>query len=927
MGNPGINVVISADATKFVQALKEESDALGKSRAELLAKKAELLGVTDAASTYINNIQKASEHTHEFGFQTARSKTELLVLAHEMSQGNFQRFGGSMMVLGEQTGAAGLLFSGAGIAAIGLTAALGVAGYAMVKGAADQKAMNDALIMTGNYAGATSDSLNNLAHAAVATGGSLSEAKKVVTELAASGKYSADQIGTITDAVIAVEHATGGTDKSVEKLVRQFESLSVQASAHSKYSDEISKATVKLDDEYHFLTNSVYDQIRALEREGDQKAASKLATDEFAKATKERAEEINANLGTVARSWNAIKEAIGGAVDAIGDYGKKETAASRLAAAEANLKKIKDPVNRNNSWWTDDQVSAEEAKVVELRKELLRVNERAAEQGERQFAQSEANHASALISAMDLKYLKKGQSELTIELEKYRDALAKKEVAQPGYTESHSKEIKAMEAAITAAHSDKLGAANKADLDARVGYYQQLQTIVGSGEKRAEDELTARHAAGMLSDAEYYSQKRDLALSANTGLQTLTQLEIAAVNRSAVTQADKVRDVQKYKGELTKLQESAISIGAKFTNEMTVSKAKETKAFLEATAAAQQYIDTLNQTHSRELAGMGAGTAARSIAAGRYQIEDAYAKRTDANERFREANSTNGVFNNSDAKKKYDDELARIADFKGKAIEEYSSYIEAKKAKDEDWQLGAKEGLNNYLDDINNHYKSAGSIVTKSFKGMEDALVSFVKTGKLDFSSLADSIITDLIRIGIQQSMVRAMGGSSGLFGSLFGASGSGSATAMNGADMTQILAANGHAFGSSGMHAFRNGGTFTNQVVSKPTPFMFANGGGFSMGVMGEAGDEAVMPLTRGANGKLGVQASGMGGQTRAPNVTIVNNTSAQIGKVTPQVKADGDIAIVVEQAIDNAFASLSDANSRTSRHMSRAYSMQRSR
>ena len=42
------------------------------------------------------------------------------------------------------------------------------------------------------------------------------------------------------------------------------------------------------------------------------------------------------------------------------------------------------------------------------------------------------------------------------------------------------------------------------------------------------------------------------------------------------------------------------------------------------------------------------------------------------------------------------------------------------------------------------------------------------------------------------------------------------------------------------------------------PTAFRFANGGGFSKGIMGEAGPEAVIPLRRGADGKLGVSGGG---------------------------------------------------------------------
>ena len=66
-------------------------------------------------------------------------------------------------------------------------------------------------------------------------------------------------------------------------------------------------------------------------------------------------------------------------------------------------------------------------------------------------------------------------------------------------------------------------------------------------------------------------------------------------------------------------------------------------------------------------------------------------------------------------------------------------------------------------------------------------------------------------------------------------------------------IAANGLAVGKNGIMPFAKGG-----IVNKPTLFQYANGGSGRFGLMGEAGPEAIMPLRRGQNGKLGVEASG---------------------------------------------------------------------
>ena len=74
---------------------------------------------------------------------------------------------------------------------------------------------------------------------------------------------------------------------------------------------------------------------------------------------------------------------------------------------------------------------------------------------------------------------------------------------------------------------------------------------------------------------------------------------------------------------------------------------------------------------------------------------------------------------------------------------------------------------------------------------------------------------------------------------------------------------------------AFAAGGYFTNRIVDQPTYFRFASGAGFSPGVMGEAGPEAIVPLSRGPDGKLGISNYGGG---MAVYVIIQNYTSEEV-------------------------------------------------
>ena len=98
------------------------------------------------------------------------------------------------------------------------------------------------------------------------------------------------------------------------------------------------------------------------------------------------------------------------------------------------------------------------------------------------------------------------------------------------------------------------------------------------------------------------------------------------------------------------------------------------------------------------------------------------------------------------------------------------------------------------------------------------------------------------------------------------------------------IFSANGNVFNQSGVTAFANGG-----VVGGPTVFPFANG----IGLMGEAGPEAIMPLSRGADGKLGVVAAN---GNSAPKV-VINNYSGQ--EATASTDSAGNIVVEIGRAI----------------------------
>lgn len=148
------------------------------------------------------------------------------------------------------------------------------------------------------------------------------------------------------------------------------------------------------------------------------------------------------------------------------------------------------------------------------------------------------------------------------------------------------------------------------------------------------------------------------------------------------------------------------------------------------------------------------------------------------------------------------------------------------------------------------------------------------------------------------------------LFSKLFPGS-----AAANGAEIDGN--ANGGVF-SGGAKLFANGGAFTNTIVSSPTLFKFGTGG--QLGMMGEAGPEAIMPLTRGPDGKLGVNAQGVGGGGVNVEVNITNKGKPVEAESSSRMEGGKLIIDMVIAEVDSRIARMGS----TGRAISQRYNLQ---
>ena len=185
------------------------------------------------------------------------------------------------------------------------------------------------------------------------------------------------------------------------------------------------------------------------------------------------------------------------------------------------------------------------------------------------------------------------------------------------------------------------------------------------------------------------------------------------------------------------------------------------------------------------------------------------------------------------------------------------------KGGDGDAYSGIRGGIQKFKDDVKDMGEEIANVTASWFDRMADALANFVMTGKLKFKEFARSIIADIAKMIAKQmifNMISGFGGGNWLSG-LFGRKSS-PIDNMTGANdlggLSSTIAANGKVFAKNGIVPYAKGG-----IVDKPTYFPFAKG----VGLMGEKGPEAIVPLKRGRDGKLGIAG---GGGTTTVNVSV---------------------------------------------------------
>jgi lambda family phage tail tape measure protein len=844
-----------------------------------------------------DKLNKTTTGFDKLRLGTRQAQENVVQLGNALSSGDWGSGVRAVAQLGAGAGegAAGLLAILGPLALA--TAAVGGLAYAFYKGSEEQDSYNKSLILTGNYAGVSAGQLGDMARQVSATVGTTGQAAAVLALLADNGKIAGESFTGITQAAVSMQEATG---KAVSETVAEF----------SKLADDPVKASAALNEQYHYLTASVYSQITALEKQGDHAGAVKLATESFADAINERTPRILENLSFWEKGYNAVARAADGLKN-IGrsDIGADIEQAQRdLASAQAgnvglfqNKQEMID-LYQNRLNMLEDQKAAE-ADIGKW-------------QGEQAKAQGDAVSSMAKVDALT-KSAWTNEQKRTDAIKEYKRQLEDIRKVAPNDPRLNQAAIDKNLANINDQFKDAKAAGTQVDL---TGFNNAKNNLAAISEeyKNAQKELDAAQKTGLISQADYALKREALIGNERDEVTAAYEAEIAALEaakaKKTTSAAQSIQLDQKIadaRAGMVKAQKDADSqLGVLATNE-TGRLARQERAIMTYVQALAQQQRALELAGQRAVLGVGQGDRQNALNNELNSQQDRFAQQS-----LELANQKSDPSRNM-SEEEFSRKSQALAYANKAATDQIRQNYADVEAAQGDWTKGATSAWANYLDSASNIAGQTKTLFGNAFSSMEDAVVNFAMTGKLSFADFTKSILADMARIATRQassallsSLVGAAtsyftggGGGNGLAAGSAGATSSNLGASSAGYSSNYFPQALGGAW-SSGVQMFANGGAFTNSIVSTPTAFGMTGG---RAGVMGEAGPEAIMPLTRTSSGKLGVLAAGGGSGTaisiNAP-VTVVTQDRGSEGMQIDQQALSRNLQSQMQAVAEKAVA-----------------------
>ncbi|MEO2232169.1 phage tail tape measure protein [Escherichia coli] len=286
-----------------------------------------------------------------------------------------------------------------------------------------------------------------------------------------------------------------------------------------------------------------------------------------------------------------------------------------------------------------------------------------------------------------------------------------------------------------------------------------------------------------------------------------------------------------------------------------------------------------------ELTGYGQGERTRERLKELQQIREAFGKKdTDLQRQFQSGDITEELFRK---------EKALNAQYLSERLKDQEAFYARSDEQRADWQKGLQEGFSNWVDSASDYASQAAQLATDGISGMVDNITEMLNGNKVEWRSWASSILQEISKVLMNAAIVNgikmaanSLSGAGGFFGSI--------------GDWLGGAVANA----KGGVYTSANLSAYSNSIVDTPTYFAFAKGAG----LMGEAGPEAIMPLTRAADGSLGVRAvgsmNGSAGLVYSPVYHIAIQNDGSNGQIGPE--AAGSLVQLIDQRVQAVMLSM---------------------
>lgn len=310
-----------------------------------------------------------------------------------------------------------------------------------------------------------------------------------------------------------------------------------------------------------------------------------------------------------------------------------------------------------------------------------------------------------------------------------------------------------------------------------------------------------------------------------------------------------------------------------------------------------EYVSNLQRENTNagaslnsDIIGAGLGDKARERMREQLDIEREFNEKREELQRRRQE----GSIQTSEEYDRYNQELDKAL---AERLDKYRSHYDELDRLQGNWLDGAQDGLANWVDTSSNYYGQVSDLVGNTLDGMVDNMAAALNGSKQDWADWGTSVLNEMQKILLRAMLLNSIQSvsGSGIFGGMFssGASAGGSTPsgAYDSAASGLTLNAKGGVYESTDLSQF------SGSIVNSPTMFAFAKGAG----LMGEAGPEAIMPLTRTADGTLGIRAvddavNKVNPDGGAPGGVVVQQTNHFT------ISGNGDAAL--KQAMEQASA-----------------------